>query len=188
MVVATDSRLSEGYKVIARNISKIATLGPQVFLASSGMWADFEALKKTLSIRLSMYEYDMAVRPSVETVASLVSRTLYSRRFFPYYTFNIVAGLDSNGNGAVYGYDAIGSYERGTYMVQGSGKEYLSPFLDAQIREYNLLAKNPPKTVSQAEEILIDGFIAITERDIYTGKTVREIVRNEIVEGSRRPS
>lgn len=171
MVIASDSRLSEGYKVIARDISKLAPLGPQVYLASSGMWADFDALKKTLGIRLSMYEYDMGIRPSVETVASLVSRTLYGRRFFPFYTFNIVAGLDSKGNGAVYGYDAIGSYERGEYMVQGSGKEYLTPLLDAQIREYNVVAKSPPKTLAQVEELLIDGFISITERDIYTGKS-----------------
>ena len=43
-------------------------------------------------------------------MASLLGYTLYMKRFFPYYCFNLIAGLDENGNGAVYGYDAIGSY------------------------------------------------------------------------------
>lgn len=170
MIVACDSRLSEGYKIVARDITKIEPLGSQAFIASSGMWADFQALKKTLGIRLSMYEYDMSVKPSVETIASLVSRTLYGRRFFPFYTFNLVAGLDKDGRGAVYGYDAIGSYERGEYISQGSGQQYLTPILDAQIRQYNAVNKGPAKTAQEVEELLIDGFISIAERDIYTGK------------------
>ena len=168
--MACDSRLSEGYKVVARDISKVEQLGPQAFIASSGMWCDFDALKKMIKMRLTMYEYDMGVRPGIETIANLVSRTLYGRRFFPYYTFNIVAGLDSNGNGAVYGYDAIGSYERSSYLSQGSGKTYLTPLLDAQVRQYNVSNPGPHMTLPEAEELLIDGFTSITERDIYTGK------------------
>ena len=60
------------------------------------------------------------IKATTETCANLLSRTLYSRRFFPYYTFNLLAGLDENDNGVVFGYDAIGSYDKMQYGVQGS--------------------------------------------------------------------
>ena len=51
-----------------------------------------------------MYEFNNHKEPSCSSVANLLSRTLYGKRFFPYYTFNLLAGFDAEGNGTVYGY------------------------------------------------------------------------------------
>lgn len=42
--------------------------------------------------------------------------------------------LPVTGRGAVYTYDAIGSYERVGYGCQGSGKELMQPVLDSQLK------------------------------------------------------
>ena len=43
----------------------------------------------------------------------------------------LVAGLDKNGKGVVFGYDAIGSYGSDKALAQGSGAHMILPFLDA---------------------------------------------------------
>lgn len=106
-------------------------------LATSGMFADFCELKKTLNAKLEVYDYKMGRAPGTEAFAHLLSKTLYGRRFFPFYTFNIVAGLDKNGKGVVYGYDAIGSYGADFALAQGSGAHMMLPFLDYEVKGYN---------------------------------------------------
>lgn len=107
-----------------------------------------------------------------EAVAQLVSTNLYQRRFFPYYTFNIVAGIDNNGKGAVYGYDAIGSFERIPFGVQGSGAALGTSILDNQL-EFKQQPKNK-KVLSASDTVTLvkDVFTSIGERDIYTGDQV----------------
>ena len=48
----------------------------------------------------------------------------------PYYAFNLLCGINEKGEGVVYGYDAIGSYDKLTYGVQGSGSQLGAPILD----------------------------------------------------------
>jgi 20S proteasome subunit beta 6 len=63
-------------------------------------------------------------------VAQLLGNTLYYRRFFPYYAFCLIAGIDDNGRGCVYGYDAVGSFKRDDYGCMGSAQNFLWPLLD----------------------------------------------------------
>ena len=76
------------------------------------MAADVEQLHKQLQIKIRQYKISQKKEPSVESIARLLSHTLYGRRFMPFYAFNLLCGLTKEGNrGIVYGYDAIGSYD-----------------------------------------------------------------------------
>ena len=68
-----------------------------------------------------VYQHNHRKPMACEAVAQLLSNQLYYKRFFPFYAFNLCAGLDADGKGAVYSYDAVGSYERCGFGCQGSG-------------------------------------------------------------------
>lgn len=80
-----------------------------------------------------MYSYQHSKTMSVQSIAQLTSTVLYGKRFFPYYTFNIIGGLDEQGVGAVYSFDPVGSFEREPYRAGGSGASLIQPFLDNQV-------------------------------------------------------
>lgn len=149
------------------------------------MFADFCELKKVLYAKLEIYDYKIEREATTESIAHLLSKTLYGRRFFPYYTFNLVAGLDKNGRGVLYGYDAIGSYDSATGLAQGSGAHMILPYLDAECIGYNNPDhdKKPPITEESAIDLVERAFRAAAERDIYTGDRLEIIVLNK--EGTR---
>lgn len=157
-IVAGDTRLSKGYTIISRETSKIQKLTENTYMATSGMYADYVALCKFLKSKLQMYQYNNEKLPSTSAIATLLSRTLYGKRFFPYYTFNTLVGFDENGNGVCYGYDAIGSFDQHPFIVQGSGQQLMVSILDTQLIGYNMKEKTYPQSKEELMKIIIDTF------------------------------
>jgi 20S proteasome subunit beta 6 len=98
------------------------------------MQADIAALHKMLKARLQMYEHQNKRQMSTTAIAQMLSNTLYYKRFFPYYTFNVLGGLDEANVGCVFSYDAVGSFQRLTYSASGTGQTLVIPFLDNQVK------------------------------------------------------
>lgn len=180
VVVGCDTRLSQGYSIIARDYIKVTQLTSKCVIATSGMTTDAQALHKLLKARVTTYQQMHGADPSTAALAQLLSNTLYSRRFFPYYTFNLLCGLSEAGEGVIYGYDAIGSYDVLQYGAQGSGIELVIPVLDNQMTGRNQLI---PTRVKPGEnglpqyhgdplELVKDAMTSCAERDINTGDSV----------------
>merc|ERR1719174_1150988 len=177
-IVAASMRLSTGYSILTRRQSKILRANAKCCIASAGFQGDKVALQKLLTARAINYEHDHRRKMSCPAMAQMLSNTLYNKRFFPFYTFNLCAGLDTEGKGCVYTYDAIGSYERVGYSCQGSGKDLMQPVLDNQLASASPLLWPPVSTatkLTRAEclELVRSAFASAAERDIYTGDAVQ---------------
>ena len=109
-----------------------------------------------------------------------MGNTLYYRRFFPYYAFCLVGGLDAEGKGACYGYDAVGSFKRDDYGAMGSGQNFVMPIMDNMFGHKNRADPKVPIPAEEAVRMIKDVFIIATERDIYTGDNVEiKVIKKE---------
>lgn len=176
VVMAADTRLSTGYSILSRNESKVHKLTEKTILGCPGSFNDVVQLRGTMSIRAQMYEHDNGTAPSTANLAQLLSNTLYARRFFPIYAFCLLAGLDEEGKGAVYSYDAIGSHQRLSRGAMGSGGHLIIPLLDNLVEHEMRTDPKIELSLEQTKEIMKDAFVTAGERDIYTGDAVEVFV------------
>jgi len=181
-VVASDTRLSEGFMIHSRHCAKVHQLTSKTFLVCTGFHGDVLTLVKILEARLKMYQHEHNEEMSTSAVAAMLSTVLYYRRFFPYYTYNLLGGVDNDGVGCVYSFDPVGSYERESYRTTGSAGAILQPLLDNQIGYKNQcgVTDRPVLSAERARDLVKDVFTSAAERDIYTGDSVQiAVVRRD---------
>lgn len=179
VIVAGDTRLNGDFCFHTRNDgSKLFQLTNNTILASTGMQGDRLQLQQVLKYKLQWYKYNNGMKtPSTNAVQQLLSSTLYGRRFFPYYTFNIIAGLNEEGNGVCYSYDAVGCTEPLNYGTTGTAHTFMEPLLDCLIRRENMVGKAPAEmSVDEALKVMKNAFTGAGERDINTGDSVTFLI------------
>ncbi|VDK42789.1 unnamed protein product [Anisakis simplex] len=165
-IIASDTRMSQfEVNILSRDAEKIHILS-SIHLPSAPF------LLLTCS-RLHKYRFDYRDDMTVDLCSELLSRNLYYRRFFPYYTGAILAG-----KGAVFSYDPIGCIERLQYAASGSAEPMIMPFLDCQVGHVTLAddCEKAKLTIERATSLLKDAFRVSAEREICTGDKIHLII------------
>lgn len=189
-VIAGDTRLSESYEILSRTEPKLTKLNSQVVSAMAGFKGDSTTLLKNLEYKLEMYKHDHNKEMNATAVAQMLSNTLYYKRFFPYYTYNIIGGVDAEGKGCCFSYDPVGSYQRVPHTAAGTGMELLQPLLDNQLGYKNQSPDIPRTALSKDQVVALikDIFVGATEREIQTGDNVDIfVITKDGIETERMP-
>ncbi|GJJ15266.1 hypothetical protein Clacol_009542 [Clathrus columnatus] len=176
-VIAGDTRQSEGYSIQTRYAPKVFKLTDKAVLAVNGFAADGNMFVKKVKQRLEWYRHAHSKDMPLRSIARLIQTMLYAQRFFPYYVYNILGGIEEDGTGAVYSFDPVGSYEREACRAAGSAQSLVQPFLDNQIYFKNqtpVLGTSHPThlPLRHVVQLVIDSFTSATERHIEVGDGV----------------
>lgn len=153
----------------------------RIVLSVVGFAADGNALKERLDAIVKIYKYQHGKPMSVKACAQRLSTILYQKRFFPYYVHAILGGIDEDGQGALYSYDPVGSYEREQCRAAGAAASLIMPFLDNQVNYKNQYIPGSGEGLALAEKpkeslprdivlgLVKDAFTSATERHIEVG-------------------
>jgi len=170
-VIAGDTRQSEGYNIQTRYAPKVFRLTDKAVLAVNGFAADGNMFVQKVQRRLEWYHHAHNKEMPLRAIARLIQTMLYAKRFFPYYVYNILGGIEEDGSGAVYSFDPVGSYEREACRAAGAAQSLVQPFLDNQIYFKNQL---PPPGSAHPQHLPLQQVIALVT-DSFTGATERHI-------------
>ncbi|KAG8701756.1 Proteasome subunit beta type-6 [Ceratobasidium sp. 394] len=169
-VIAGDTRQTEGYSIQTRYAPKVFRLTDKAVLAVNGFAADGNMFVKKVKQRLEWYRHAHAKDMPLRAIARLIQTMLYAKRFFPYYVYNILSGIEEDGSGAVYSFDPVGSYEREACRAAGAAQALVQPFLDNQIYFKNQQGAHPQHLpLPHVLALVTDSFTSATERHIEVG-------------------
>ncbi|MCJ1308858.1 Proteasome subunit beta type-6 [Agyrium rufum] len=195
-IIAGDTRSTSGYSIQSRYAPKLFKIGgaddtgegAYLVLAVVGFSADGRALAERLDAVVKMYKFQHGKKMTVNACAQRLSTILYTKRFFPYYTYAILGGIDEEGKGALYSYDAVGSYEREQSRSAGAASSLITPLLDNQVNlknqyvpgsgeGHNLVEQTAkPLPRDHVMQLVMDAFSGATERHIEVGDGLQVLV------------
>jgi len=182
VAIAADRRLGVKGHTIAMDFKKIFEMGPQLLVGLPGLATDTVTVHQRLRFRLNLYELRENRRVHPKTFASMVSNLLYERRFGPYFTEPVIAGLDpKTGEPYIANMDLIGCLnEPQDFVVSGTCSEQAYGMCEA-LWQPDLEPDDLFETISQALVNAVDrdaisgwgAVVYIVEKDKVTMKTLK---------------
>lgn len=133
-IIGSDKRHSDGYIINSREAKRLYSINEFCVLGTTSFHPDGLRLAKDLKMLSLKYHLKTKKNLLINSLAQLLSNKLYSRRFFPFYSFNLLCGYNSEDNtGYLYSYDPVGSFERESFRASGTAASIIQPFLDSQV-------------------------------------------------------
>ncbi|SCU89148.1 LAMI_0D12552g1_1 [Lachancea mirantina] len=176
VAIACDLRLGSQSLGVSNKFEKIFPFG-HVFLGLTGLATDVLTLSEVFRYKTNLYKLreDRYIEP--QTFTQLVSSTLYEKRFGPYFTGPIVAGINSKtGKPYIAGFDLIGCIDEAKdFVVSGTASEQLFGMCES-LYEPNQESEDLFETISQA-------LLNSADRDALSGwgAVVYIIKKNEVI-------
>lgn len=127
VAIACDLRLGMQSITVSNNFPKVFNYAPSVYLGLTGLATDVITVSDLFRYKVNLYRLREERHISPQTLANLISTSLYERRFGPWFVSPVVAGLNqTTGKPFICGFDSIGCIDfAGDFIVSGTSSEQL---------------------------------------------------------------
>eukprot|EP00906_Rhabdomonas_costata_P014462 RCo020791 len=126
VAIACDHRFGRQMQMVGKDRLKVYRLGEKLFVGLAGLATDSDTMHENLKYRVKLYKLREEREISPQALAKMTSHMCYERRFGPYFTEPVIAGIGEDDEPFVSGMDLIGAETRpGNFVVSGTCSESL---------------------------------------------------------------
>ena len=127
VAIACDLRLGMQSITVSNNFPKIFNYSPSTFLGLTGLATDVNTVSDLFRYKVNMYRLREERNIAPQTLANLVSSSLYERRFGPFFVSPVVAGINEKTQQPfICGFDSIGCIDLAKdFIVSGTASDQL---------------------------------------------------------------
>lgn len=162
VAIASDSRLGLQQQTVACDFQKIFKMHDKLYMGVTGLATDVQTLGQLLKFRLNLYRLREEREIKPQTFSALLTSILYEKRFGPYFTEPVVAGLDEENKPFVSAMDLIGApVFTSDFVVSGTCTNNLYGMCESMYR--------PDMNPDELFETISQCLLASVDRDALSG-------------------
>jgi 20S proteasome subunit beta 3 len=145
------------------NFEKVFEIHDKLYLGLVGLASDILTVRDTLRMKHNMYKLKEERNMKPKTFAHVVSNLLYEKRFGPFFTEPIIAGLDEETNEPfISNMDLIGAMVfTDDFVVAGTPSENLYGMCESLYK--------PGLEPKELFEVISQAMLSATDRDALSG-------------------
>ena len=163
LIVYRDLRLGVQAQTVTMNFEKVFEIHDKLYIGLVGLASDILTVRDTLRMKHNMYKLKEERNMKPKTFAHVVSNLLYEKRFGPFFTEPIIAGLDEENNTPfISNMDLIGAMVfTDDFVVAGTPSENLYGMCESLYR--------PNLEHQELFEVISQAMLSATDRDALSG-------------------
>lgn len=127
VAIACDLRLGMSSLTVSNDFPKVFNYAPSCFLGLTGLATDVLSFSDLLRYKTNLYRLREERYIAPQTLANLISSSLYQKRFGPWFVSPVVAGINQTTQKPfICGFDSIGCIDLAKdFIVSGTASDQL---------------------------------------------------------------
>lgn len=160
VVLATERRATIGSFIANKMAVKLFRIDKNIGATFAGTVGDAQVMIRYLQSEVALYRMRKGAPIRVESAATLTANILNTNRYYPYFAWLIVGGIDATGC-RVFSLDAGGGSIEDRFVSIGSGSPFVYGILEDAWKE--------TPSVNEGMDLALRGLTAAMKRDSASG-------------------